>query len=188
MFYDKICENVIDKRVELTHYSSTKYLSYSDIAFAEIRKNGFIKTDDLEIVDCNGDSHYFIKSLEISRQVLEALVGEGFKKINPRLVINPNRINLITLADDLLEENMIQYKNGKLDIETRRKNDIKTIYKLSLNIGIPVMLDSTFPINQLKEYKNYILKFKEKYPEKLLLYELNWKDDELDLFDYSILL
>lgn len=180
LFYDRICENVIDKRVELELNSETTYLPYSDIAIAIISK------DALEIIDCDEYSHRSEQSFGISQQVIKALVNEGFKKIKFNLFINPDKINFITL--EIWVDRITLFENGNLNIEldNNKVRFIPTIYKSSLKMGIPVMLRSTFPVSQIREYKNYILKFKEKYPEKLLLYELNWKDDKL--FDYNILL
>lgn len=186
LYYSRICENIIDKKIELTGGGEKSiYLQYSDISFANLYA-GILRIDDYS------ESYYSCQTPDISQQVLEALIDGGFKRIKSNLIINPNIINFISLGESGRENRMSLCKNGNLNIEIyseKIRDDANDIYHFSLEVGIPVMLDFTFPITQLREYKNYILEFKERYPEKLLMYELDWKNyEEPALFDYNIFL
>ena len=67
-----------------------------------------------------------------------------------------------------------QYETLNFDVV----EDMSSFYELSLKHGLLIILAEACAIKMMKEYKKYLREFKEKFPEKVLLYELNWREED----------
>lgn len=103
------------------------------------------------------------------------------------LMINKELVKYIQIrAGYKFEIALIYGKDGIYDEVSIKESDtvrFKEYYKTGLKEGILFILENSLPISTLGLYDSYITEFKEKYPEKVLLWELNWKrEDEYDKF------